>query len=1416
MESFKHSFAAWSNCDSACCWKRNRSLESNGRGAVAPGTRRPAPCGHDPRHLRNGRTIPMWIRYAIASGGVLALCFQMVGADLPDLAPLALQMPNPVVGPPNPQITVISGVTNQGSGEAVGFWYDYLYFSTRPVYDSSAIYLAGNSEDDLAAGGAHWATNTVQLPVTQSGQFYLLFKADAYDQLAESDEGNNLLAAPFVFQATPADLAPVVLQVPATISGPPYPSVTVAWAVTNQGPGTALGYWYDAAWLSTNSVLDGTAQSLGGVFESGPVAIGGSYWSSNTWRLPMVQSGTYYLFVKTDDGNWLYEANTNNNTRVATVVFDAQPPDLAPVTLLAPSSLTAPPYPTVTVVWGVTNQGTGEALGNYSWPDQLFFSTNMSAEGGTLLQSPFEPGPVPPGGSYWRTNAVQLPVVQSGTYYLVFTSDPYDSLFESNTNNNTIAVPIELTITPSDLAPLAFQIPGLVNGPPYPSVTLVWGTTNQGVGTALGSWQDAVYFSTSPVWDDSAVPLAWDYVSGPLAAAGSYRRTNIVRLPVVESGTYYLFLRADTYDGVYESDERNNLLAVSITFNSQPPDLAPVALQAPSTLTAPPYPTVMVVWGVTNQGTGEALGNSSWPDQLYLSTNLSAQGGTLLQSPFEPGPVPPGGSYWRTNAVQLPVVQSGAYYLVFKTDTDNSLRESDTNNNAAVVPITINITPADLAPVVLQAPSVINGPPHPQVTIVWGTTNQGVGAALGAWYDGLFLSTNSFLDSSAMWVEWNGLTGPLPPGSTQFQTNAVRLPVTQSGNYYFLFHSDAQNSIYESNENNNLLAMPVTFNAQPPDLAPVALQAPASLTALPYPTINVVWGVTNQGAGEALAYYYPDFYWYDELYLSTSNSPDGGTHLLTQSETGPVPSGGSYWRTNSVQLPITQSGAYYLVFRTDINNAVLEARTNNNVMVVPITLTITPPDLAPVVFQAPGVVTAPPNPSVTFSWTVTNQGSGAAIGQPYWRDQILLSTNLVLDSSATKVASFYENEPVSPGAAYGRTNDVNVPITRSGTYYVFFQADSDDSLHESNTNNNVAVAQVTFNIRPADLAPSAFAMPSLITGAPNPKLLFSWAVTNAGAGTALGQWYDQVYFSTRSTLDSTARSLLTSYEWGPVPPGGSYARSRSATVPVTQNGQYYLIFQTDGANSLYESNTVNNIVVVPVAFQVNPPDLAPVLLLAPGVVSGPLNPSVTLTYGVTNQGAGPAMGADYPYNWHDQLFLSTNAVLDGSEIPIASYNGWSESGPVAPAHCYWRTRTVQVPVMASGNYYLIFRANAQNTLFESNLTNNVIAVPVTFNIQPPDLAPIALVAPSVVKGPPSPGITLAWGITNRGSGGAGNSSWMDRVYLSADTNLDWPGTMMASSYEIGPIPAGGSYWRTNLPQLTGQCGRDLLPGAQDG
>jgi hypothetical protein len=40
----------------------------------------------------------------------------------------------------------------------------------------------------------------------------------------------------------------------------PNPTVTVTFAVTNQGTGPVTGTWYDRVWFSTNGVLD--AQSV--------------------------------------------------------------------------------------------------------------------------------------------------------------------------------------------------------------------------------------------------------------------------------------------------------------------------------------------------------------------------------------------------------------------------------------------------------------------------------------------------------------------------------------------------------------------------------------------------------------------------------------------------------------------------------------------------------------------------------------------------------------------------------------------------------------------------------------------------------------------------------------------------------------------------------------------------------------------------------------------------------------------------------------------------------------------------------------------------------------------------------------------------------------------------------------------------
>jgi subtilase family serine protease len=1270
--------------------------------------------------------------------------------------------------------------------------------SSQPVLDGSATYLSTVVESSsLATGESYWRTNQLQLPLIQSGQYYLIFKTDYYNNVAEFDENNNLLAVPFTFASTPADLIPVQLLTPADITGPPNPPVTVAWQVANQGIGPALNTWQDELYLSTNAVVDYTAWWLGAWQGTGPIEVGNSYWLTNTLRIPVTQSGVYYLIIKTDGGDWLTESDPYNNELAVPISVTIQPPDLVPVALLAPPSVTAPPYPSITLVWCVTNQGIGSAIGFPNWNDQVLFSTNNSPGSAVYLGSWYETGPVPVGGSYWRTNTVQLPVTQSGTGYLFLRADAYDNLVELDNDNNLLSVPVVCTITPSDLVPITTQIPGIITGPPNPTLSLAWGVTNQGTGAALGWWENGVYLSTDTVldWQDSKISSIYCYQ--PLPPGASFWQTNMLRFPVVSNGSYYLLIQADDNNNVFESDETNNMAVVPVTFNILPPDLVPLPPAASLVLTASPRPNLTLTWGVTNQGTGPAIGNWSWEDTVYFSPDpVLDSSDQWLTHLNQPGPIPPGGSYWWTNTLSLPVVQSGTYYLLFKADAYNEVYEYDETNNLAVVPVTFEILHPDLAPIAFQTPSTVTSPPNPGISFVFAVTNQGPGSASGWWTDQFWLSTNALPNGTETFLTSLEHYDPLGPAQSYWLTNSIRVPVTSSGSYFLIFKTDPFNEVYESNTNNNFVVVPIAFTIQPPDLAPVALQVPGNLTGPPYPSVTFTWAVTNQGLGAAVGY----DYWSDSLYISTNAVFDSSAVFVTGlNEVGPIAPGTAYWRTNTARLPVVKSGGYYFLFVTDAGSQLFESNESNNVIVMPVTLNIQPPDLVPTL-EASAVVTAPPNPSVSITWGVTNQGPGVAISYAYygWADRIYFSRDAVLDYSDTSLTSNYGQSTLDAGAGYGGSTQVRVPMTQSGTGYLIFQTDADNALFEANENNNQAKVQVTFNIQPADLAPLALAVPSVVTGPPNPKLLFSWGVTNQGLGAALPGWPDRLYLSTHATLDSTATAIYTSYEGNSVPPGTAYWRTNVARAPVTRSGTYYFIFAADEDNSLYESNSVNNTLAVPVTFHIDPPDLVPVLLSAPGAVTGPPNPTLTFSYAVTNQGEGAAIGSD---SWSDQAFISTHSILDGSEIPL-TFGGygqsWTETGPVAAHRTYWRTRTVHVPVVTNGDYYLIFKANAGDQLFESNATNNVLAAPIAFNVQSPDLAPIILLAPRFVSGGPAPTVTLIWGVTNQGAGPATlDRSWQDVIYLSSDTTIHPGDPSLAALGESGPVAPGGSYWRTN-------------------
>lgn len=104
--------------------------------------------------------------------------------------------------------------------------------------------------------------------------------------------------------------------------------------------------------------------------------------------------------------------------------------------------------------------------------------------GDTQLQSAWINGPLAAGGNATANASFQLPRVTPGTYWLICRVDSGDSVFESNEENNIVAV--QVTVTAPDLVPGLLSVVGpLVSGR---QAEVSYGYSNAGDGEASSSW----------------------------------------------------------------------------------------------------------------------------------------------------------------------------------------------------------------------------------------------------------------------------------------------------------------------------------------------------------------------------------------------------------------------------------------------------------------------------------------------------------------------------------------------------------------------------------------------------------------------------------------------------------------------------------------------------------------------------------------------------------------------------------------------------------------------------------------------------------------------------------------------------------------------------------------------------------------
>src|SRR5256884_845945 len=258
---------------------------------------------------------------------------QSFTVGLPDLVPTSFTGPSTnILGYP---FTVSWTVQNQGNSAihvtssvpAGPVFDDAVYLSSSSVFDATATEIASVSQPakrpngtfaypfDLPVGGSYTVTETIgssgggigggpgggsppggiTLPTLSPGTYYLFLKADVQLQLRESDETNNV-AGPITLIVARSRLVATAFNGPST--GVAEADVALTWTVQNQGNADALDHQSDVVTLSTTPQGGGLGKQT---VHTGTLASGDSYTQTQTFTLPLVPPGDYYLVLRTRD-----------------------------------------------------------------------------------------------------------------------------------------------------------------------------------------------------------------------------------------------------------------------------------------------------------------------------------------------------------------------------------------------------------------------------------------------------------------------------------------------------------------------------------------------------------------------------------------------------------------------------------------------------------------------------------------------------------------------------------------------------------------------------------------------------------------------------------------------------------------------------------------------------------------------------------------------------------------------------------------------------------------------------------------------------------------------------------------------------------------------------------------------------------
>lgn len=1089
------------------------------------------------------------------------------------------------------------------------------------------------------------------------------------------------------------DLIVTSIQLPA--SGFSGQSFSVQWQVRNNGlGGTQNRQWLDRIYLSTDAILDNQDITLGTVQNVSELQPGGSYVNAATFTLPQGINNNYYAIVVTNAYFQVSETDVSNNRLVSTTTSAIQltpPPDLQVTSIVPPNFAFS--GQDINVSWQIRNVGPGQSVAS-SWLDRVYFSkdTQLNVSNALLLGSFSHNGILQPSQGYNRSATFTLPDGIFGRYFVYVITDVhnqvYEHAFENNNTKRSDSVTVILT-PPIDLVVPEVTMPASAGN--RESVVINWKVQNAG-GSATGdrTWSDDVYISKAAVFNPDSVLLLGNIVRrNALAPGDEYAQQATFTIPDIAAGQYYVYVKTDAGNRIYEhSFENNNIGRSAQRISIASPDLIVSAVNIPAADSS--GRNINISWTIKNAGTAKIY-NTAIADRISISTSatFSLSNNTELKVVnYFTGDIAADSSLTKQATVTLPNGIAGNYFIYVQTDFNNNIFETSNTNNTgrSASPIAIALSPSpDMQVTSVLVPDTATA--GDIIPLTYKVTNRGRKAVSGiTWLDKAYLSLSPQFNAAASTFVRDMAQARTVQRDSSYEVNTtVKIPASFADtSYYAYIYTDSENAIYEHTDegNNTGRSNKIFVKKYPPvDLAVISISAPDSGSS--GNPIRIKWTVENKGQAITL-----QNQWNDALFLSSDTIWDNNDRFVKEfTHRGELAAGSTYADDQNFILPNGISGNYYLLLVTDRNDVNRDVNRSNNYKLVrqssggptPIVIVFTrPPDLVVSSFSSPNEGTA--GQPVLVKWTVKNMGPGRTAGN-VWTEKIYLSTNLELDGNDPSIGSYVRNGGLDSGASYTDSMLAFLPINANGNYAVIFKTDANDNIYEHGAETNTETGFITITQAPlSDLVVSNITVPEQVSV--GETITVQWKLRNIGANPASGYLQQGIYLSTDTTKDVADILLGSPPEFINLAPQAERTFSFAVELKGVALRNYYALVHTVILNNISETSDSNNVSASLQTTSVSIPQLPLNVLTHKNL---PPNKEVYYRIEIPDSLAGESLLITLQ---GDSAHGRNEMFVRFDEVPTRAVYDFAFNEPYAP------NQEIIIPELAPGTYYLMVYGSA--------------------------------------------------------------------------------------------------------------------------